>query len=195
MVASLDGSAVVDTTSGALSSDADRAMFSTLRSLADLILVGAGTVRAEGYGPPSKAGQRIGVVTRRVDLDLTSALFTSGAGFLILPETAPDVPVDSVRAGRDQVDLAAALGQLDADVVQLEGGPALNAAFAAADLVDELNLTLSPQLAGGDGPRIVHGAPTLARRLDLAQVVEADGFLFTRWARGTSSPARPSRAG
>ncbi len=190
MVASVDGAAVVGQRSGALSGDADRAMFHGLRSIADVIVVGAGTVRAEGYGPPAKPGQRIGVVSRIGALDLSAPLFTSGAGFLILPETAPPVSVDSVRAGTDRLDLAGALRQLDADIVQVEGGPGLNAELVGADLVDELNLTVSPLLAGGDGPRIVDHATPVVRRLGIAQLTTADGFLFTRWVRASPSPDR-----
>jgi riboflavin biosynthesis pyrimidine reductase len=183
MVASVDGSTVVDHRSAALSSEADRMVLSTLRSLADVIVVGAGTVRAEGYGPPKKPGQRIGVVTHRGDIDLSLPLFTSGAGFLIMPRSAPDRPVDTVRGGDDDLDLAEALGQLDAQFVQAEGGPGLNAALAAADLIDELNLTISPTLAGGDGPRMVAGAAPIGRNLRLAHLLEDDGFLFTRYVR------------
>jgi riboflavin biosynthesis pyrimidine reductase len=183
MVASLDGSTVVDHRSGGLSSRADQEVLSTLRSLADVVIVGAGTVRAERYGPPKKPGQRIGVVSRRGDLDPNLALFTSGAGFLILPEDAPVVSVDSIRAGIGRLDLVAALGQLDADVVQAEGGPGLNGALLDADVIDELNLTISPQLAGGDGPRITTRAHAASHRMRLAHVLEDDGFLFTRSLR------------
>lgn len=183
MVASVDGSTVVDHRSEALSSEADRQVLLTLRSLADVIVVGAGTVRIEGYGPPNKPGQRIGVVSRSGNVDLSMPLFTSGAGFLIVPKSAPQSPVDMVRAGDDEVDLVAALGQLDADFVQAEGGPALNAALAAADVIDELNLTISPVLSGGDGPRLLTGAESIGHRLALAHVLEDDGFLFTRYLR------------
>ena len=109
-------------------------------------------------------------------------LFTSGAALLILPEDAPPVPVPSIRAGRGDVDLASAIGMLDAQVVQAEGGPTVNAMLAAADLLDEVNLTLSPVVAGGDGKRLVEGAPPLARRMQLTQLCEADdGFLFARY--------------
>ena len=64
MIASLDGSTVVAGTSGGLSNPDDLAVLATLRRAADAIVVGASTVRQEGYGPPRKAGQRIGVVTR-----------------------------------------------------------------------------------------------------------------------------------
>ncbi len=106
-------------------------MLATLRSLADVIIVGAGTVRAERYGPPRKPGQRIGVVSHRARSTSSIPLFTSGAGFLIVPEDAPQVDVDDAFApDAATLDLAAALAQLDADFVQAEGGPALNGALA-----------------------------------------------------------------
>jgi riboflavin biosynthesis pyrimidine reductase len=186
MVSSIDGSTVIDSNSRSLSSKADQEVLLTLRELADVLIVGAATVRIEGYGPPRKSGQRVGVVSRRGDVDATSRLFTSGAGFLILPDDAPPTSVESVRAGIGDVDLAGALAQLDADFVQAEGGALLNGALAAADLIDELNLTISPQIAGGDGPRVTGGAAQLSRRMRLAHVLEDDGFLFTRYLRAAA---------
>lgn len=184
MVSGLDGSTVVDDNSRALSSPTDTEVLLGLRRLADLLLVGASTVRIEGYGPPSKPGQQIGVVTRRAaDLDFDSALFTSGAAFVVCPEDAPELPVRSVRAGRGGVDFAGVLAQLDVDYVQAEGGSVLNAALAEADVIDELDLTISPVLSGGDGPRLTTGAPPLLHRMRLAHLCEDDGFLFTRYVR------------
>ncbi len=185
MVSSIDGSTAIDSNSRGLSSKADQEVLLTLRDLADVLIVGAATVRIEGYAPPRKSGQRVGVVSRRGDVDATSRLFTSGAGFLILPNDAPPTSVESVRAGTGEVDFAGALAQLDADFVQAEGGAVLNGALAAADLIDELNLTISPQLAGGDGPRVTRGATQIARRMRLVHVLENDGFLFTRYMRAT----------
>lgn len=187
MVSSIDGSTVVDSNSRGLSSKADQEVLLTLRDLADVLIVGAATVRIEGYKPPRKAGQRVGVVSRRGDVDVTTPLFTSGAGFLILPDDAPPSSVDSVRAGIGAVDLAGAVAQMDAQFVQAEGGATLNGALAAADLIDELNLTISPQLAGGDGPRVTGGAAQLSHRMRLVHVLEDDGFLFTRYLRDTSA--------
>lgn len=183
MVASIDGSTVIDSNSRSLSSKTDQEVLLTLRDLADVLIVGAATVRVEGYGPPRKRGQRVGVVSRRGDVDTSTSLFTSGAGFLILPDDAPPTSVEAVRAGIGQVDLFAALGQLDADFVQAEGGALLNGALSAADVIDELNLTISPQLAGGDGPRVTSGSAQLSRKMRLAHVLEEDGFLFTRYLR------------
>ena len=186
MVASIDGTTVVNRRSAGLTNATDTEVLVTLRSLADVIVVGAGTVRAEGYGPPRKPGQRIGVVTRTGNVDTTIALFTSGAGFVIMPADGPAVGAESVRAGQGDVDLVGAFAQLDARFVQVEGGANLNGSLAGADLIDELNLTLSPVISGGDGPRVTAGAADVARRMDLVHVLEDDGFLFTRYVRRTS---------
>jgi riboflavin biosynthesis pyrimidine reductase len=183
MVASVDGSTVIDTNSRRLSSRRDQEVLSTLRSLADVIIVGAATVRIEGYGVPRNAGQRVGVVTRSGDVDVSTDLFTSGAGFLIVPDDAPATKVDAIRAGIGSVDLGRALAQIDADFVQAEGGAQLNGALAAADLIDELNLTVSPLIAGGLGPRVAMSTQELTRPMQLAHVLEEDGFLFTRYVR------------
>lgn len=194
MVASLDGTTVVDHRSRALSSPEDTALLGALRRAADVILVGAGTVRAEGYGPPKKPDQRIGVVSARGDIDTTTALFASGSGFLVLPEDGPDTPagVDVVRAGRGRVDLARAVRQLD-DVttrpifVHFEGGPGLNASLVESGCLDELNLTISPRIAGGDGGRVVAGAAEAIRDYRLVQLARADSFLFGRWVRAEAA--------
>ena len=183
MVSGLDGSTTVGTTSRGLSSSTDQQLLLTLRSFADVILVGANTARWEGYGPPRGDDQRVAVVSRTGAFDFTLPLWQSGRAVLLMPEDSPTVPVPCVRAGRGDVDLGAALAGLGARVVQAEGGPTLNGLLAANDLVDELNLTISPQVTGGNGPRAVTGAPELPRRMHLAHVLEDEGFLFTRYVR------------
>lgn len=184
MVESVDGATTIDGRSGGLSSPADAEVLRALRELADVVLVGAGTVRAEGYGAPGKPGLRIGVVsTRGAGLDYDGTLFTSGAGFVVTTEDGPPLQVPTVRAGRGRVDLAAAVGRLDADFVHCEGGASLNGALLDADLVDEMNLTISPRLAGGSASRPIAGAVGVDRPMRLAHVLEEDGFLFTRWVR------------
>lgn len=168
MVSGIDGSTVVDGTSRALSSDADRTVLVALRHCADTVLVGAGTVRDEGYGVPSKPGQRVAVVSASGRLDLSAPLFTSGAGFI----------VDPSKSG-----LFSSVAALPGSLVQLEGGATLNAAMINDDLVDEINLTLSPNVTGGDGPRLTHGAREVLHRFDLHHVLEDDGFLFLRYLR------------
>ena len=196
MVVSLDGSTVVAGRSGGLSSPTDLQVLLRLRAAADVILVGASTVREEGYGPPRTPGQRIGVVSRRGDLDTSVPLFASGAGFLVLPEDgppAPDTPdgrpVDVVRAGRGQVDVRLALARLTELVetprfVHVEGGPHLNGSLLDADCVDELNMTVAPVLVGGDGGRLTAGAAPVAHRFDLGHLaVDEQSCTFARWLR------------
>lgn len=201
MISSLDGTTVVDGRSGTLGNTTDAAVLGALRRAADVVLVGASTARAEGYGPPKQRSLRIGVVTASGAVDVGTELFTSGAGFLMMPTDGPPAPhgVDVVRAGDGQVDLGLAirrLGEVVADpaFVQCEGGSRLNGALLASGCVDEVDLTVSPLLAGGDGPRVATGAPPQLIRFDLAHLATDDGYLYGRWVRRTPgvSPDRPS---
>ncbi len=123
------------------------------------------------------------VTTRGEGLDFSVPLFASGAGFLVTSEEAPEVPVPTVRAGHQHLDLRAALGALGAEIVHCEGGPRLNGTLVDAGLIDEVNLTVSPALAGGTSARIVAGAGSGLRRMRLTQLMEEDGFLFCRYLR------------
>lgn len=173
MVTSIDGSTVVNGNSLALSGPADREVLLALRRRADVVMVGAGTVRDEGYGKPSKPGQRVAVVTRSGNVDTTTDLFASGAGYLVSP------------AVHGHVDLFAAVAAMEGSYVQLEGGAHLNASMCESNLVDEINLTISPNVVGGDAPRLTHGARNLLQRFSLHHVLEDDGFLFLRYVRNT----------
>jgi riboflavin biosynthesis pyrimidine reductase len=195
MVASLDGATVVEGRSGGLSNPQDAAVLASLREAADVVIVGAATVREERHGPPRKAGQRIGVVTASGGVNAEGALLASGAGFLIMPEDGPPPPVgargaiDTVRAGVGHVDLALALERLsdlvDAPTfVQCEGGPRLNGSLLDADCVDELDLTVSPVLAGGASPRVTAGATATLAGFGIAHLaVDDQAFVYTRWIR------------
>jgi riboflavin biosynthesis pyrimidine reductase len=190
MVASLDGSVAVDGTSGGLGNPNDLEVLLTLREFADVVIVGASTVRGEGYGPPRHEGKRIGVVTNSGDVDANTELFRSGAGFVITSESA-EVPagIECLRVGVERVDLAAAVSRL-AEVmpgvryVQAEGGPTLNGALHDADLIDEIDLTVSPMMVGGPSSRLANGGGEALRRFDLAHLlVDTDGYVFSRWLR------------
>jgi riboflavin biosynthesis pyrimidine reductase len=191
MAASIDGSTVVDGTSAKLSSPTDAAVLWRLRELADVILVGAGTVRDEGYGVPRKPGQRIGVITQSGRLNFGADLFASGAGFVVTSESGTsNIPrgIDVVAAGEATVDLAGALLRLDqvavANFVQVEGGAALNGAMFDADLIDEIDLTTSPATVGGRGPGLASGSAPHSHRFDLAQMaIDDESFVYTRWLR------------
>lgn len=191
MVTSLDGTVVVGGGSGGLGNAHDVEVLVTLRRLADLVLVGAGTAKGEGYGKPSKAGQRIGVVTNSGRVDLDRELFTSGAGFVVTARSTrlDDSRVEVLRAGDERVDIVEAVSRLGEVVpgvsyVQAEGGPVLNGSLIDHDLVDELDLTLSPHLVGGDGPRLTAGASERLRRFAPAHLLcDDEGFVFSRWVR------------
>jgi riboflavin biosynthesis pyrimidine reductase len=210
MIGSLDGAITIGGRSGALGRPADRAMFHALRAVADVVMAGAGTVRAEHYGParPSDAqraarrarGQAevppIAIVTRSLDLDLDSSLFQAEGAPRPIVVTCAAAPADRRAAteerahvlvvGDDTVDLPAALEALGehGSVVTCEGGPRLNADLIADDLVDEWAHTLSPLLTGGDSVRAAAGAmPPTPRELVLDRLLEGDGLLLTRWLR------------
>jgi riboflavin biosynthesis pyrimidine reductase len=171
MVASIDGSTVVGGNSRPLSGPADLGVLLALRRAADNIVVGAETARVDGYDKPSKNGQRIAVVSRSGRVDTSTALFTSGAGYLVTPDATGSVDFFAV--------VSAAGGRF----LQLEGGARLNAAMIDADLVDEINLTVSPNVVGGQAPRLTNGANEMIRRYTLQHVIEDDGFLFLRYVR------------
>ncbi|MCZ7530449.1 MAG: pyrimidine reductase family protein [Acidimicrobiia bacterium] len=210
MVTSVDGAVSVEGRSGGLAGDADREVFHALRTFPDVILVGSGTVRAEGYGPPRASPAdsamreahdawpvaRIAIVTGSASLDYGSALFSEPTSRPLLVTTA-NAPADRIAqaaevadvavAGEDSVDVSralSALGELGARVVLCEGGPNLNGQLLAADVVDELCLTVSPLLVAGSGKRIVTGdALETPFGLELVHVLEDDGSLFLRYRR------------
>nr|WP_231116122.1 pyrimidine reductase family protein [Motilibacter rhizosphaerae] len=208
MVSSLDGAASLEGRSGGLSSPADKRVFRVLRALADVVLVGASTVRAEGYAavlPKETAPERraaagqpptaaIAVVTRSLDLDLGSRLFSGPRRSLVVTcaaageerlAAAAEV-ADVVVAGDDGVDLRRAvdaLAERGLRRVLCEGGPGVLAQAVAAGVVDELCLTLSPQLAAGSASRILAG-PALdpAVRFRLASVLQEQDELLLRYS-------------
>ena len=210
MVASADGRATVDGRVGPLTSEADQALLTGLRGWCDVLLVGAGTVRAEGYGVidlpealgPIRAArgqaQRpvLAILSRTLDLDPALPAFAgarpearpwvitgAGADRTALEPHARIVEVPLDEGGHPS--LAAALGALRAaglTRILSEGGPTTLGTLLGQGLVDELFLTVAPLVVGGAGPRIVH-APEYGRPLDLRlrDVLGADGEVFLRY--------------
>ncbi len=209
MAYSLDGAvAGPDGSSGSISSPADRAVLSATRGLADAYLVGAATVRAEGYSPvlarPDLAERRarlgladapvLAVVTGTCRFDWSASRFQASARPPLLLTTSQARAEDrsaAVRAGCEVVVLGAE--RVDpADVLDLlrerglaritvEGGPALLAQLAAAGLIDEVDLTVSPTLVGT--PQGARGEAGSLHRMRLVHLLEDAGFLFTRYVR------------
>lgn len=159
-VTSLDGAATIDGLSGGLGGPGDKCVFALLRRLADVVLVGAGTVRAEGYRGPLVTGD--------------DAAWREAHG----RATQPELIVAS-----SPLDVPELLASLAGRRVLCEGGPHWFGTLLASDAVDELCLTMSPLLVGGTASRITAGAPEAPRGMHLAHVLRAGDELLLRYVR------------
>lgn len=192
LVSSLDGSATgPDGTSGTLTLGADRRVLGAIRRGADAVLVGAGSVRAEGYLLPRTA--RLVVLTASGDLrgHRIPADTPAGRVAVLCPPDAAGRAADTL--GVPTADIlplpgpriappaaVEALRGLGCESIVCEGGPDLAAQFLDADAVDELCLSLSPRLVGS-GPRILTGLKR-SRALRLHRLLADDeGVLYARW--------------
>jgi riboflavin biosynthesis pyrimidine reductase len=212
MVGGLDGSAAIGGRVGDLSTTPDAELFILMRALADVVLVGAQTVRMERYGPVRLPDDRVAarraagrpgtpplaVVTRSLDLDWSARAFTAappGSCTLVLTCAAADPArlararevADVIVAGQDRVDpdqAVARLAELGHHVVLCEGGPTWLGELVSAGRLDELCLTIAP-LMGGD-PLPVSVAPPGAplRHFALRHVLQDGDTLFLRYERG-----------
>jgi riboflavin biosynthesis pyrimidine reductase len=188
-VATVDGRATIEGRSGPIGSDADTEMLVGLRKRFEAVLIGAGTMRVERYGPMEPL---VVLVSGRLDLPWDAPLFTEERGEALIftaseaepPETAATVEV--VRH-EGAVNLGEALRHLRAErgirAVLSEGGPHLHAQMQADGLVDDLFLTIAPKLSGGEAPRILEGSLPDVAGLELAWLLEQDGELFARYRR------------
>lgn len=211
-VAALDGATSVAGRSGGLGSDGDRRVFRVLRALADAVLVGYGTAAAEGYRPvlPDSAVGRLRaglgrvptapvvVVSRQASLGPADQLVTGAVAPTVLVTCAAAdaarraaltaAGVEVLVCGDEDVDPRAAVDALAGrGLTQLlcEGGPSLFAAVLRAGVVDELDLSIAPLLAGGAPGVVGTGALPVPVPGRLVQVLEEDGYLFTRYAIGS----------
>lgn len=206
-VSSVDGAATHAGRSGGLSGAGDKRHFELLRRVCDVVLVGAGTVRTEGYGPmrvsEASAQWRVArgmpahpvfaMVSGRLDLDPDSPIFTEAPVRPVVITTTGahgigrfDGVADVVAVGQGPgVDVAAMVTELHKrglTHVLCEGGPTLFGALLAADAVDELSLTVTSSLEGGDAPRIAVGS-TATRSMTLTQILKSGDDLVLRYAR------------
>jgi riboflavin-specific deaminase-like protein len=210
-VATVDGRATISGRSGPIGSRADMEMLQRLRTRVDAVMIGAGTMRVERYGrivsdPALRAYRERTLLTHdplavlvsgSLELPWDAPLFTDGGGRVVIftaSEEDPPPTATSVRVIRHSggVDLPRALEWLLHErgirSVLCEGGPLLHGRLREGGLADELFLTIAPRLAGGDGPRILEGAPAEVEDMELAWLLERDGELFTRYRR--RAPAR-----
>lgn len=213
MVTSIDGGTSLDGRSRGLTSPGDRAVFHTLRRIADAVLVAAGTVRAEGYGPirldddiraarvdrGQTAVPRIVIASRSLALDFKAPLFTEASSDVATTIIAPaDVDQERLAAARDvgqvflvgqgALSIPAALGllrqRLGIETLLCEGGPLVNAQLAQANLIDELCVTIAPAIIGGDSRRLFDAAHLVETcPLSLAHVLRDDNHLLLRYMR------------
>ncbi|MER5504923.1 pyrimidine reductase family protein [Streptomyces sp. NPDC002766] len=212
MVSTLDGAAQHDGKSQPISNATDMRIFGTLRALADVVVVGAETVRQEGYRPAraraefaaarKAAGQAqapaIAVVTASLDLDFSLPLFASPlVPTLVLTgaAAAPERVAAAEKAGARVVIAGAGMGvepdravralaELGHTRLLTEGGPRLLGQLVAAGVLDELCVTVSPMLTAGDAQRIAGGPSVpVPQRFALVSLLEEEGFLYGRYQR------------
>jgi riboflavin-specific deaminase-like protein len=201
----LDGRATIGGRSGQIGSDTDTAMLVGLRTAVDAVMIGAGTMRAERYGPPvsdpRKRERRVSlglapdplmVIVGSLDLPWDAPLFTEAEGEVVIftgdegdpPPTATSL---AVERSEGMVDLTSAMGNLRQErgirSVLCEGGPGLHAQLIERKLIDELFVTHAPKLAGGEGPGLVSGLPERERDLQLLWLLHEPetGELFARY--------------
>ncbi len=215
MISTLDGAISVDGTSGALGGPGDHACFELIRAQADVVMVGAGTFRAERYSTGPRTEEvlarrrsngvddllRLAIITSSADLDLDQPSFTDSPRrpLVITTESADpgrlaDVAdvADVIVAGRSAVELPRALAELGRrgiGVVLSEGGPHVNGQLVELDLLDEVFLTISPAMLGGPGDRMaVSPDAGPLRSMELAHVLRSDSDeLMLRYLRRRSA--------
>ncbi|MBK5110326.1 MAG: dihydrofolate reductase family protein [Thermoleophilia bacterium] len=204
MITTLDGRAAIGGRSKDLGKGTDTDLLLALRTRFDAVLIGAGTLRAERYGrivrdPQARARrERIGlahdplavIVSGKLDLPLDAPLFTCGGGRILIftnhqgprPETATSLRMVTMEGKIRQADVLRHLRQeRGIRALLCEGGPHLFGQLAAENLVDELFLTITPTLAGGEAPRIIEGSLEAPLGLELLSLAEAEGELFARY--------------
>ncbi len=190
LVTSVSGSAAgSDGTSETLTSASDRRILGVIRELADVVLVGAESVRSEGYLRPKRAP--LAVVTGSGDLSGHRIGGAEGPPVVVLcppsavdrvRETLADAEVITVPGPRmSPADLIAALRASGFASIVCEGGPGLARQLVVAGLVDEACLTTSPRLTGVTHP--LFGIEPFAEvAVELAQLmVDDESALFARW--------------
>jgi len=201
-VSTLDGAATgQDGKSGTLGGETDTRVFALLRSLADVIVVGAGTARDEGYADfevDTERRARLGlspvptmVLVSRT-LGIPPALVAPGTVVVTTADAEPKAlaalreTVEVIAEGHGEIDWSTVLAEFtDRGWLRVlcEGGPSLHGELIRLDLVDELCLTIAPVLAAGGATRIAHGDDAVHHQMTLGHAIEADDGLLTRWVR------------
>lgn len=215
MVAGLDGTAAIGGRVGSLSTTADQVLFRRMRQIADVVLVGAETVRREGYGPVRLSDEAqewrrqrgmsptppLAVVSRTLEFDWTAEAFSAAPSWarthVITCAAAEPRAVARAEehaivivAGGDRVEPAAALralADLGRSVVLCEGGPTWLGELVAAGRLDELCLSISPLMGGDPLPVSITPAGAGLAEFDLKGAMAEDQTLFLRYERRVGS--------
>lgn len=206
-ISSVDGAASVNGLSRGLGGDADHRVFDILRTLCDVVVVASGTLKAEKYGAmvldDASVEARVAnglapqptlaIVSGSLDLDATSEVFTKAPvrPIVFTTSSAParsDLAkvADIVVTGAKQVDPPKMITELVARKlgrIHCEGGQSLFGSLLAADVVDELCLTVSPLLVGGTQVRISKGDDIEPRGMRLAGILKSENTLLLRYLR------------
>lgn len=211
-VSSADGAVTVEGESAGLSGGADKRVFKILRKLCDVLMTGAGTIRREGYEDLRLDEARVAwrrehglpdhpvmaVVSGSLDLDPRAPIFTRAPVRAIVltcasaseeRRRAMSEHADVLVCGESTVDFPTAVRALaERGLTQIlcEGGPHILGELTAADLVDELDLTVSPMLAGAGAGRITAGPHSPVRRMTLAHALQAEDNLILRYVRSVA---------
>jgi riboflavin biosynthesis pyrimidine reductase len=183
MIATADGRATIAGRTAPIANRADYELFHALRARCDAVMVGAETIRVEGYGPMEQLAV---VASRRVELPTETGLLAApGNRVVIVTPSAATLPPTAAHVEYlREADLATALRRLrdgyGVASIDCEGGPRLNATLVPAGLVDELHLVIAPKLAGGADPLTIYSGLGLLE-LSLTSVHESGGYLFLRY--------------
>lgn len=187
MIATADGRATIAGRTGTIANRADYELFHALRERVDAVMVGAETVRVEGYGPMAQLAV---VVSRSVELPVDRGLLAAEGNRVVVVTPSPDRELPPCAANVTylrEADLAVALRRLREQhgvaSIDCEGGPGLNATLVPAGLVDELHVVTASKLAGGRDPLTILSGDTLDPPVDLSllSLHESGGYLFARY--------------
>jgi riboflavin biosynthesis pyrimidine reductase len=188
MIATADGRATIAGRTGPIANRADYELFHALRARVDAVMVGAETVRVEGYGAMDQLAV---LVTRTARVPADAGLLAAPGNRVVVLTPSPDAELPPAAAAVSYV-----RGSLEDGVRRLatehgvrsilcEGGPALLGDLVHAGLVDELHLVVAPKLAGGPDPLTILSGAYIDPPVELAlrTVHESGGYLFLRYAR------------
>ncbi|HEY6692784.1 MAG TPA: dihydrofolate reductase family protein [Solirubrobacteraceae bacterium] len=186
MIATADGRATIAGRTGPIANRADYELFHALRGRVDAVMVGAETVRVEGYGPMEATGV---VASRSVDLPAEVGLLRAPGNRVVVltPSENAELPpcpaeVHYLRGPLEE-GVRRLRTELGIESVDCEGGPHLLGALLRARLVDELHLVIAPKLVAGPDPLTTVAGPALDPPADLRllSLHESGGYLFLRY--------------